>query len=548
MTRSRWKQRFEGNQRVDLPDFLKMQKQIIADFDLLVKTFIDSSLAPRVIKRYQEGVHTSGVFKIARDAERAVIDANKNWDIVSAEGVGATFDVPVNPNTNVFISVCLNIYNTDLQTRAFWDTDISTTGAEFFDEINIAEVMEEMFQATTTPPVQSQGWIPLWSASVDGTGLITNVQRIDDLLWKPRNTSLPSVRSNVYESIKDLRTLIDFIGAITSEIKGSGQKMEDIPWSSLKLLREYQNLFIHGGGEISWGRADVDVLRFTSKLFISIAGRSTIYELGQNANNDFEVAEGECLYVDIPEVATPVLTINQCLLKDVPINPLSVGSSPRICVLFYRKDNVIHGSMEIPDLESGETGEIGQHISQNIRDRLGLLSDTEFKPYPSAAVINATDDYATAIGKHDAAIAQILSENAREFDLVRVSPTVYRCNEIEWNPENDVFDVVIFRNNVKRTQGENRDFIKISSNEVEFYEEIEDGEEIRVRQERSGAPSTGSADFVNIPVSLQPDTNGARNIGSVTRAWGALFLKDKTTAQVYELSIDNGVLVTIPVP
>jgi hypothetical protein len=65
-----------------------------------------------------------------------------------------------------------------------------------------------------------------------------------------------------------------------------------------------------------------------------------------------------------------------------------------------------------------------------------------------------------------------------------------------------------------------------------------------------GVPPGGgtSTDLTNIVVDIQPDTSGNHSVGTVTKPWKDIFLKDKTTAQVWRLEVDSGVLQAVLVP
>jgi len=576
MSLNRWRVNFEGNERVDLPDFRAMMARAFADFDLLVRTFIDNAVVPRVLKRYQQGVHTANVFKIVRDQSRAIMDKDQQWLSISPDSMGSTVDLAVGSGDTSYISVKILTTNDDLQTRAFWDTDVGLTGEEFFDEINVRTRLDEQFTVTTGAPASaSLGWIPLFEVVTDGGGNVTSVTRIDDLFWKARSFSLPapSLRSDVYESsLTDLRSFIDFLGALLSEVKGTGSAIESATWSNLKLLREYQNIFYTGGGLISWEIAAADTLRFTDKIFVKIAGRADTYELGITGNNDFVLADGECLYVDIPEGAGPTLTPVVAAIEDVPVNPTDVGFSPRIMVLFYREGGTIYGTLDIPEISSGETVVIGQDLPTDIRTRLGITSESTFEAYTSTFKILLGDSYATAISKLDAAINAeeiaraagdsnlqsqinaIQNDRAKEegFTVGVGGQSVFNVAGFTWDADQTVFDLVVRVNGVQvemdPTGGFNRDYRKNSDSQIEFAYTVPENARVVIRQERTGGGGGGGSDLENINVDPKPDTNGARSLGAVTKAWQYLYLKDAATSQVYRFEIVNGVFNIEEVP
>lgn len=52
-------------------------------------------------------------------------------------------------------------------------------------------------------------------------------------------------------------------------------------------------------------------------------------------------------------------------------------------------------------------------------------------------------------------------------------------------------------------------------------------------------------DLANIAVDIQPDGAGSHSVGAVARPWKDVFLKDKSTNDVYRLEIDNGILQAV---
>lgn len=182
----------------------------------------------------------------------------------------------------------------------------------------------------------------------------------------------------------------------------------DRAWSKIKVLKEYENLFLGGGGIVSWQVVPGDnTLTWTAPFQIEIAGRSSVYSIPANTA---VLADGECLYVDIPEEdvsqnMTPII----CALADVPLDPAATGHTGRSFVLFYRSGSAIIGMGEAPDLDSGESGNVGWDLPLNIRARLGILTEVSYQAYGSYTQIAEDDDYATAIGKLD--LAAYLTQN-----------------------------------------------------------------------------------------------------------------------------------------
>lgn len=574
MALNRWRRRFDGNERIDLPDFRTMMDRAFEDFKFLIKTFVDNQSANRTIRRYVQGTHSANVFRIKKDFNRAILDSTQEWLYVNTDAANTTENLAVLSNTTNYIQVRILFTNDDLQTRAFWDTDIGLTGEEFFDEINVRTRIDEQFQVNQVGFTGGQ-WIPLFTVVTDSGGAITSVAESDDPLWKPRAMSLPAAasRPNVYkQDVQDLRSFIDFISALMTEVKGTGQALESAPWSSLKLLREYQNVFYTDGGNIEWeGTQGANKLGWSSAIGLDIAGRAANCTI---AAAQVTLADGQCMYVDVPETGGGPLTPQVAALSAVPISPLSAGQSPRTLVLFYRKGSKVYGTMDIPEMDSGEVVVIGQDLPNNLRSRLGITSETSFQAYTSTIYIALNDTYPEALSKLDAALGSAVGDTAadiadlqaqidaitsdlaieEDFTVGIGGQTVFTLATITMHTSNSVPDVQVRRNGqilklASDGTSATGDYKKNSATEIEFFETIPENSLVVVRDERTGGGGGGGGgDLTNITVDPQPQVAANKALGTVTKPWKSLFVKDKTTSQVWEIEVDSGVLQATAVP
>jgi hypothetical protein len=98
--------------------------------------------------------------------------------------------------------------------------------------------------------------------------------------------------------------------------------------------------------------------------------------------------------------------------------------------------------------------------------------------------------------------------------------------------------------------GSTRDYKKNSISQIEFSYTVPEGSTVLIRQERTGGTLlTGvGTDLTNITVDPQPQTNAAYSIGTVSKAWKLIYIKDKITSQVYEVEVVNGIFAVEPRP
>lgn len=387
---------FEGNERVNLPDFVAIRDRVLQDFRHFVRTYLDDS-GKHIGKLYLEGVHDGLTFKIRRDVDRKFHDSLFEFLFMNASTSGYPYvDVILAPGTTNYVGVKIKYTKYDLQTRPFWDTDLGVSGEEFFDDMNIKVLIEEEFTSSTSP--LSSDYLTLWTV-VTGPASITTATRTQDHLWHPVPATLLATasRSAQYDSISTMRQYLDTMSALLAELKGNAQ--EATPWSTIKLLREFQLIFYTGGGDVAFEKTTPgsNLLEWSANLAIEIAGRGTPYSV---AAGNATLVDGDCLYVEVPDGAPvgPLATI-VAQLSDVPVSPLATGHSPRIVILFFRRGGTVFGMMDIPELDSGEVGNIGIDLPQKIRNRLGIISENMYEAFTDTSVFGTTDSYAVALSK-----------------------------------------------------------------------------------------------------------------------------------------------------
>jgi hypothetical protein len=325
----------------------------------------------------------------------------------------------------------------------------------------------------------------------------------------------------------------------------------DKAWSKIKLLKEYQNTFLTGGGNISFESVPGNnLLEWTSPFYIEIAGRNATYTIPMGSTT---ITDGQCLYVDIPEDETnSSLTMVSCPIADVPINPLDIGYSDRIYVLWHRRGNSITGLNDAPDLDSGETDTIGWDLPLAIRTRLGIISETNYQAYSTTYVVDPGDSYPEAISKLDSAVYAIITDTAKEEIIVLGSNTTivdaniltagntYTGKEVQpWMPAVDNVDIQVFVNDIPQTQDQTggllESFRKLDNHRLEFSYPLKAGWKIRIRDERTGGTGGGSG---------SGEINTASNRGSAGDGYGIYASKSGVDLQFYRIKAGLGITLS----
>lgn len=501
----------EGNMRVDLPDYVAARDRFLQDFRFLILNYFDGSA--RILKRYVQGTHSGLTFKLKADLRRGYHDDTGQWIVKAASPSGTTIDLTLAASQTNYVISRPRITKGDLQTRAFFDTDIGVTGEEYFDDINVKMFIEENVYVDMYP---NPDGILLFTIVTDSSSIVSVVDN-QDTFFKRRSYSLPAyaTRSAMWDLTPDLRTWIDALSAIIGEMKDTSSYVESVPWSNIRRLREFQNLFISGGGNIGFETdfAGSNNLSWSGSLAIELAGRSSSYTVDPAT---VAITNGQCAYIKLPDgVPGGSLAVTVSSLSSVPVAPGSVGFDPGIIVLFFRRGSTIYGMMDIPELDSGETGHIGVDLPNAIRARLGIISETGFEAYVNTYVIDAIDNYPTAISKLDAKIQWMIENVAKEELIVLPSDTdTVNATAMVWGADVDDVDISVFVNKLPQTQdkagGLDEDFRKRSGSQLQFSYTLKAGWEVRIRDERTGSRAPGDAQLYQ-PTLVKEVPSGVKN-------------------------------------
>lgn len=550
------KQRFVADQRYDLPHHESMLGLIDAEFYAYNRNFFSPN---NLIIKGWKIINNGGLeVKIDQGEDSLLMNSERvdHETLVLRRTTDDELLLTLADNAINYVEVQIISGTCAPDTVAIWDTTANgNAGEEFTQTVDTQAEERPVLVFNTIGFTGDPDKLPLAIVTTSG-GVISSIdvnarefyyRLASD--WDFGITRTDRTIGNNKENDDALKTAI-------KEMKGTSNWF-DIPFASNKLLKEYQNMFFYGGGTVGWeGVFGVSNLGWSNAINIEIADRPWIYTINPAT---VSVPEGSAVYVDIPEgmpigALTPVVTP----MANVPIDPSSGGYSPRIQVLFFRRNNTIYGMMDIPDLESGESGSIGFELSNTQLTRLGMVGDAAYVAYTSAYNIAPADSYAIAISKLDAALYAIQTDTAEEerFTVGIGGQTVFTTSILEdWDISNAVPDIQVFVNGVKVLQALdgnplNGDYIKTAVDQITFSYTVPENAVVCIRDERTGGGGGGggSIDLLNIIVDPQPDVNGNHSLGSVSKGWKGLYLKDTVSAQVYKLEVTSGVLSLTPVP
>lgn len=546
-------QRFVGDQRFDLPHYESLTAQLSAEFHAYNKKLI--SPQNRIVDNWK--VENNGGLQIR---------LNNTADSILLNTAGAlteslNYRPALNPllilslvdNATNYVEIQLIKETCAPDTVAIWDgTANAGQGEEFTQTVDTAIEIHPYLVSNIIAFTGDTDKLQLAEVVCAG-GVIVSITDKRKMLYELELDWDFGV-SRTDRTINSAKAAFDATVTAIKEIKGTSN-WYDKPFSSVKLVKEYQNLFFTGGGVVSWeGANGADKMRWTQAIEILIAGRSNIYTI--NSVSSVTVLDGQAVYVDIPEgVPGGALTVVVAAMNAVPLDPSAVGYTGRTQVLFYRRNGKIYGFMDIPELSSGESASIGEDLPADIRSRIGITGEATFEAYSSTNVILSSDTYPTAISKMDSAFSAFASDEAKEEVFIVAAPqTVFNLTLFNIINDNTKVDIQVVVNGVKYHQAQDGTiatglYKKNSISQIEFFETIPASATVVVRDERTGASISGGGgvDLANIAVNPQPLTNGSNSLGTSVKAWESLYLKDQNDGTTYKLEIVSGVFQIVAI-
>ena len=205
---------------------------------------------------------------------------------------------------------------------------------------------------------------------------------------------------------------------------------------------------------------------------------------------------------------------------------------------------------QIDDINTLDTTQDGR------LDDIETLNTTQDGRLDDIETLNTTqdgrlDDHDTDIGGLQTDLAAIEANNPAFEILVSTGQTVFTAAGLTWDASNAVLNIEVFINgrryDVDGTGVKN--WKKTSTTAILFADTVPADAEVTIwKQGTAVLVSGGGSDLSNIVVDPKPAVNAAVGLGTVTKAWKSLFIKDKVTSQVYELEIVSGVLQATAVP
>jgi len=204
----------------------------------------------------------------------------------------------------------------------------------------------------------------------------------------------------------------------------------------------------------------------------------------------------------------------------------------------------------------GLSGKAGWTIGVNGSGTDLELIDTPTQDLSFQTQISDNDtDIATLQGQYTAVLAtltDVLSNVPKEQSFVVGvgGQSIFTLTDFDFSATHTKIDIQVFENDRRIFQSQtgalDRDFRKVGTTQIETAYTVSEGAIVTVF--RTGTSSgSGLGDFSNVAVNLEPILN-TLTIGTVSKPWQSVFIKDKTSNQVYEVEVVGGLFQVTLVP
>jgi len=179
---------YGSSERMDLSDLLSWDSHTAADFQALIKTFVGSD-TPYIHKGFDviqpsDAIGTENISVRVSDSVVYHPQSNAGSFFFGLEE-GHEFAQPLVPelrkNATNFVYLSFDTFDTATDSRAFWDTDAGTEGAEFSQSVDTQSVLKVTIGVSTT--TFPDGTIPVCKVVLDATSIIS-IQDNRDMMFR----------------------------------------------------------------------------------------------------------------------------------------------------------------------------------------------------------------------------------------------------------------------------------------------------------------------------------------------------------------------------
>lgn len=455
------------NERLDLPDFRRIEDFVCADLKAIHKNVTASENF--VFSGFIATGTGTAVLTVPVANSSLIVGLDDAAIFVGAPTLAALTTDDLSPSTTNYVELFLSQDTGGADSRAFWDpTANSNQGAEFSQIVDTFSYLKVNFRISTSNFSGASDAIKICEVDVNGSGIITQIRDARDLYfrlgrgsdpahsfpWASR-TEPPSTQfTGADKDIKNQKQANDAMQDSLREIKGTTYWFEPAP---VNLQGSFRNVGLSelvqatAGARFSWDGAEVSITDTNPsptdsdivahlRMFDTTANLDLTRQAGANA---IPLADGEVLWIELPNpIADEVydgvgLTSSNYRVSargSVPLDSDTYWIAYREGVKLY-----VRG---LGEMDPGEDIEIEDQLPEALKLFLGFDPETAtsvpYTVFPNGALLPATfttaDSLVTAIDAETENInflADVLAKNPYEERMDVVSGVPVNDNEIQ---------------------------------------------------------------------------------------------------------------------
>lgn len=453
------------NERLDLPDYNRIEDFVCADFKAIHKKVLANENF--VIQGFVASGIGTNTLSVVLAESAAVIGGDDGVLFIGAPSLSPLATSSLSPGTTNYVEIYIDQDTGGADSRAFWDpTAAGGQGAEFSQIVDTFTFLKANLNISTSNFSGDPDKAKICEVDVNGSGVITAIRDRRDLYyrlgrgtdpthsfpWSSRTEPANTQFTGADKDIKTQKQMNDALMDSIREIKGTTYWFEQAP---ITLGGTFQNVGLSiltaatSSARFSWSGTqlsitddngtptDSDVLAYI-RLFNS---SSVIALTRQQSAQAISIANDQVLWVELPD---PLANVTY---DGVGVTSLNYRVSARGSVpldddtywLAYRDGNRLY-VRGLGELEPGEEHQISDETSIALGTLLGFdpenATTIPYTSFPSGSfpsTFTNTDSLTTAISvlaEDLNYLGTILNGNAYNERLAVVSGAPANDNEI----------------------------------------------------------------------------------------------------------------------
>jgi hypothetical protein len=454
------------NERLDLPDFKRIEDFVCADLKQILKK--TQASANFVVEGFlATGIGTNTLSVAVADAA-CLVGADDGALFVGAPSLAALQTTSLSPGTTNYVEITLDQDTGGADSRAFWDpTAAGGAGAEFSQIVDTFTYLKAELSISTSNFSGDPDKVKVCEVDVNGSGVITAIRDSRDLLyrlgsgsnplsgysWSSRTEPANTQFSGADKDIKNQRQMNAALMDSIREIKGTAYWFELAP---VTLSGIFQNVGLSvitaatSSARFSWSGTQLSIsddsgtpLDSDVLAYIRLFNSTNVLSLTrQQAAGAITIPADNVLWVELPD---PLANVTY---DSVGVTSLNYRITPRGSV--PNNDNVYWLAFRdagsriyvrgLGELEAGESHQISDEMTEVLREFLGFDPETATSvPYTSVpsvllpSTFTISDSLVTAISAISDDLnylAAILAGNVYDERLLVVSGAPANDNEV----------------------------------------------------------------------------------------------------------------------